>query len=225
VRRWGVFLLAYAGLSSAAVFAAPQFGRQALPCLKREGAVIAMHSPLYCVLNRQYASPEMAQPADALGRHMAEAYPGTITLLLDAGFPFLDGFPLLPHLSHDDGQKLDLSFYYQDEGQPLRGQTRSPLGYFAFEQPAGGDACPKRLLTLRWNMRPLQPWMRGYALDGPRTAEAMRFLTRAPEVEKIFLEPHLVQTLGVAHSKVRFQGCRAARHDDHIHFQIRAQDV
>ena len=33
-----------------------------------------------------------------------------MTLALDGGFPFLDGFPLLPRLSHDDGRKLDLAF-------------------------------------------------------------------------------------------------------------------
>jgi hypothetical protein len=39
-------------------------------------------------------------------------------------------------------------------------------------------------------------------------------------VDKVFLEPHLTSSLGLAAPAVRFQGCRAARHDDHIHVQI-----
>ena len=39
---------------------------------------------------------------------------------------------------------------------------------------------------------------------------------------KILLEPHLAHRLGVeGRPNIRFQGCRAARHDDHIHVQIR----
>ncbi len=39
-------------------------------------------------------------------------------------------------------------------------------------------------------------------------------------VEKIFVEPHLAERLGVQADTIRFQGCRAARHDDHIHMQV-----
>jgi hypothetical protein len=31
---------------------------------------------------------------------------------------------------------------------------------------------------------------------------------------------HLAKTLAVENDSVRFQGCWAARHDDHIHFQV-----
>ena len=37
---------------------------------------------------------------------------------------------------------------------------------------------------------------------------------------KIFIEPHLKQRLGIKNQKVRFHGCGAVRHDDHIHLQI-----
>jgi hypothetical protein len=35
---------------------------------------------------------------------MDEKFPGTVTIALDANFPFVNGFPLLPHLSHADGK-------------------------------------------------------------------------------------------------------------------------
>jgi hypothetical protein len=47
------------------------------------------------------------------------------------------------------------------------------------------------------------------------------WLKARPEVTRIFIEPHLADRLGVGGGKVRFQGCRAARHDDHLHVEIR----
>ncbi|WEX89606.1 hypothetical protein PZN02_003519 [Sinorhizobium garamanticum] len=39
-------------------------------------------------------------------------------------------------------------------------------------------------------------------------------------LEKVFIEPHVKNALGITDGHVRFQGCRAARHDDHIHIQV-----
>ena len=51
-----------------------------------------------------------------------------------------------------------------------------------------------------------------------------RLLTSILEVEavgKIFIEQHLKVQMSLTNEKLRFQGCGAVRHDDHIHFQIR----
>ncbi|MFT5619364.1 MAG: hypothetical protein ACI85I_002607, partial [Arenicella sp.] len=38
---------------------------------------------------------------------------------------------------------------------------------------------------------------------------------------KVFIEPHLKTRLGLEnYSKIRFHGCQAVRHDDHIHVQL-----
>ena len=71
----------------------------------------------------------------------------------------INGFPLLPHLSHGDGRKLDIAYYYRDaNGSYMSGVTRSPIGYLAFEQRGAGDApSPCRAdvrLTMRWDMTP-----------------------------------------------------------------------
>ena len=42
-------------------------------------------------------------------------------------------------------------------------------------------------------------------------------LLHDPGVQKILIEPHLKERLQLQSSKVRFQGSRAARHDDHVH--------
>lgn len=66
----------------------------------------------------------------------------------------------------------------------------------------------------------LQAGWHDYALDELRTAAQMDRFISDQRVGKIFIEPHLAQTLGLNDPKVRFQGCRAARHDDHIHIQL-----
>lgn len=215
-RRLVVFLLAYAGLWTAAMVVAPSLGRVPLDCFG--GGVLRLQSPLYCVLNRHYVAPELKAAAQDLAEAVDAAFPGTVTLALDGNFPFLDGFPLLPHLSHADGRKLDLAFYYRDTETYLPGRTRSPLGYFAFEP--GPTGCPPARWSLRWDLDWLQPLFPAWSLEPQRTRFALETLARDPRIARIFLEPHLAAGLGVASPKIRFQGCRAARHDDHIHIEL-----
>ncbi|MCA3443937.1 MAG: hypothetical protein INF52_11295 [Rhodobacter sp.] len=215
-RRWLGFPLAYAVLFGVAHAAAPALGRQAVPCF---GEPLRMQSVVYCLTLRNFVTPEMAQVARTAAEAVAQDYPGTVTLALDGSFPFLDGMPLLPHLSHDDGRKLDFAFYYTENGTYAPGVTRSPFGYWAFELDNETD-CPPVWLTTRWNMT----WAQGLWPDRPlepqRTAALVRALVADPRVGKVFLEPPLERQLGLEDAKLRFQGCRAARHDDHIHAQL-----
>ena len=226
--RTAIFAAIYIGLSLANTWIAPSFGRVPLPFFAGESRVIAPTSPLYCLFNRHYVRPQLRDTAIELAAHMNPKFPDTITATLDGNFPYLNGFPLLPHLSHSDGRKLDLSFYYQDaSGDYLPGGTRSPIGYFAFEMPRRGDPQPcgnkPSNAGMRWDLDWLQPLWPQHILDEPRMREAIRWLAttgRGRGVSKIFLEPHLARRLGVSGPTIRFQGCRAARHDDHIHFQV-----
>lgn len=232
-RRFGAvaaaFLAVYAVLT---LFVVPPLaallGRVPLLCGFSAERGYAAASPIYCALNRNYVDPRMAALLARLARHMAEAYPGTRTLYLDANLPFINGFPLIPHLSHDDGRKLDLAFYYADgSGAYLPGVARSPVGYWAFEKPDPRDApaCPKTSgFSLRWDMEWLQPLLPDFRLDTDRTRAALNWLVSAGRefgVERVLLEPHLAKRLGVSSPLLRFQGCQAARHDDHVHVQIR----
>ncbi|MEM1278100.1 MAG: hypothetical protein AAGH74_16385 [Pseudomonadota bacterium] len=210
------FLAAYIALWAGAQVTAPFLGRVALSCWP-SGAV-QLTSPLYCALNRHYVVPEMRAVLTDLGQAMDERYPGTTTLVLDASFPFIDGFPLLPHLSHQDGRSMDLAFYYRRDGRYLPGKTPSPIGYFAFED--GPTKCPPAGTALRWNFHWLPPLWPEMEIDPDRTRLATQILARDPRVQKIFLEPHLKQRLGLTSAKIRFQGCNAARHDDHLHVQL-----
>lgn len=192
------------------------FGREPLPCVESNG--LQMQSKFFCVLNRHYVVPELKEVLVDLSAKVRSEYPETTTLVLDANFPFLTGFPLLPHLSHNDGRKVDLAFYYRDSEGYLPKVTRSWVGYFAFE--SGKTDCPNNFLTLRWDLDWLQQLWPNYQLEPERTKAALRLLISDDRVGKILIEPHLKLALGVQSSKVRFQGCRAARHDDHIHLQL-----
>ena len=214
-RRFLAFALTYAALWASALVAAPLVERVPLPCF---GATLRTQSLLYCVLNRHYVVPELRDVADDLATEMDRRFPGTVTLTLDGSHPAGD-LPLLPHLSHVDGHQLDLAFFYTDaDGTYLPGKTRSPLGYFAFER--GPTDCPPAFATLRWDLAWLQPLFPDRRLDEARTRAALQILIADPRVSRIFLEPHLVRRLGLSSGKIRFQGCRAARHDDHIHIDL-----
>ena len=199
-----------------------------LSCASDESRALAAASPLLCLLNRNYVSADLYHALEALSGHMDQRFPGTLTQVLDTGFPFFDNFPLLPPLSHDDGRKADLAFYYRDgEGEYRRGLLASPLGYWGFTPPRPGEPQPcaggGSLFSLRWDMGWFQPLVRDdISLDAARTKAALEWLTsegRLYGIEKILLEPHLKSRLGLTSDRIRFQGCGAARHDDHIHVE------
>ena len=101
-------------------------------------------------------------------------------------------------------------------------ETPSPIGYWGFSQPREGDPqpCAARAGLHRWNMTWLQPLLPATELDARHTAALVQALARSPAVSRIFLEPHLRRRLALDHPKIRFQGCAAARHDDHIHVEF-----
>ncbi|MGL4321345.1 MAG: hypothetical protein ACRCS3_10835, partial [Paracoccaceae bacterium] len=194
-RRLPVFLLGYAALWALAPAVSPHAH---LPCF---GQPLRMQSALYCAMNRHYVTPDLASVAQDAASKMAAEHPGTITLALDVSFPFLHGMPMIPHLSHDDGEKLDLAFYYTTpDGTHLPGRTRARLGYFAFEMTPP-EVCPANTLTLRWNLRWPQGLWPDRPLDGPRTAALIRLLAADPRVAKVFVEPPLAAALGLSDPK------------------------
>lgn len=219
------FLAIYLLLTTATMFAAPMFGRVALPCALSSHP-IRSQSLMYCALNRNYVTPELYALAMSLSDHIDKKFPGTTTLTLDANFPFISGFPLLPHLSHDDGEKLDFAFYYNDKnGNYAEGKTKSPIGYWGFDEQNSSTTCAdkNRIISMRWNMDWFQIFTTPLGVNAARTKEAIEWLSingRKMGLKKIFVEPYLAEKLGVSGPIIRFQGCRAARHDDHIHIQM-----
>lgn len=224
-----MLLLLYALVSLAIVpSAASMLGRQRLPCFAEAERPLRAVSPLFCLTNRNYARPSLHRLLDDLSAGMARAEPGIVTAYLDAGFPFFNGFPMLPHLSHRHGRDVDLAFFYQrrDAASPLPSGGSWPIGYWLYVPPRLGDPqpCAVRIIDLRWDWDWLQPVSSGLTLDEGRTGAMLNWLSDNAArygIRKILLEPHLQRRLSTDANVVRFQGCPAARHDDHLHVQMR----
>lgn len=152
-----VFLVIY-GIASLLVVPplAAIGGRVPLPCF---GDQLQSRSMIFCALNRHYVRRDLRTLAGELGEALTRTHPGARLRTLDAGFPFLDGFPLLPHLSHRNGTALDLALFYRDrDGRPA--SSPSPIGYQMVPVPRGRGSITDEAITrdvLRWLNR--QPHM------------------------------------------------------------------
>lgn len=226
-RTWGlrilVFLILY--LVSILLFIpllAPLGGRIPLPWFATPDTPLRPANIGYCLLARNYVRPPVRQLLERMAVAVSHQYPGTTLTYLDANFPFFNRFPLLPHLSHHDGKKVDLAYCYRDATTkaPLQ-SLPSPIGYWAYEQPRPHEPQPCQGVQswLRWDFQWLQPAFAFAELDPERTHWLLDALIEDAASQKIFIEPHLKTRLQITSSKVRFQGCSAARHDDHIHVQ------
>lgn len=183
---------------------------------------------LTCILNRNYVRPELRQIAFEVAKQMSEKFSGTTVNYLDANFPFINKFPLIPHLSHNDGKKLDLSFCYSDTktNKPTN-ECPSFIGYGICEEPQANekntaDFCLDKGYWQYSFMTKLVPQYnkQNFAFDTLKTRELVNFFAAQQSIGKIFIEPHLKSRLNLTSNKIRFHGCQAVRHDDHIHVQL-----
>lgn len=205
---------------------AKPFGRVPLPLTTSQH--VRPHMFLTCLLNRHYVRPELKQIAFEVGEQMHLKHPGTIINYLDANFPFFNKFPLIPHLSHNDGKKLDLSFCYMDfkTGLPTN-EVPSVIGYGINEEPKGNEDNTAVICEAKgkWQYNFLskivpQGNKSKFTFDAERTKDLVNFFALNTGIGKIFIEPHLKARLRLTSDKVRFHGCQAVRHDDHIHVQL-----
>ena len=194
-------------------------GLVALPC----GGLLRPHWRFYCDARRNYVTADARESLDRVTAALRRKHPDAIVRYLEASWP-RGTRPMPPHLSHGDGRQLDVALFYTDRrGRPLAAPpTRT--GYGAYEPPRPGDAiaCSGLRMRLPPNDGSDPPADRGWRLDEVRTRDLVAALSADPAVRRIFVEPHLKARLGFARDpKVRFAGCRAARHDDHLHVDFR----
>ncbi len=199
-------------------------GRAPLPM--GQGKDLAPLTILTVLCNRHYVKKELKKDLKSLAESLATENPGQKLYYLDANFPLIDGFPLMPHKSHDDGKKVDFSFYYTQNGQAVDDKP-SRSGYGVFSGPKDGEIDQPKLcrkegrLFYSFTKRFTLGSREGLALDENKTARLIEKLIALPNAKKIFIEPHLKERMGFGdNEKVRFQGCASVRHDDHIHFEI-----
>jgi hypothetical protein len=169
--------------------------------------------------------PRARDALAAMADRLAADFPGRRISYLDSGFPFFAWFPMLPHLSHGDGRKVDVALLFLDPGtgHPVHGRAPSPIGYWGYVLPARGAVlpCDGRPSWLRWDFDWLQPLLPELHLDEAAQAALLKEMAESRQVVRVLAEPHLTARLGADHPKIRFQGCDAARHDDRIHGEFR----
>lgn len=185
----------------------------------------------FSVLNRHYVRPELKKAVERVAQQMQQTYPGGVVWYLDAGFPWIDGYPLQPHFSHYDGKKVDLVFYWKSAAAnlPVQGAP-SPFGYGVFARALPGEydyakECMEKgywYISLDGTLAAPFFKEKDYVFDAERTGHLAKLLAADPAIGKILIQPHLEKRLGIGHlDKFRQQGCRAARHDDHFHVQLK----
>lgn len=201
-------------------------GRVPLPLYQQEQLKPA--NILTCFLNRHYVKKEMKAAIHSTAQSLNREFPGTEVNYLDASFPFINHFPLFPHLSHNDGEKLDLSFLYKDSqtGESTN-EVPSYTGYGICEEPKAGEENMPEYCRQKgyWQYNLIEKITPQYNksafdFDETRTERLIQILINQPSIGKIFIEPHLKNRMGLNHTKIRFHGCGAVRHDDHIHIQL-----
>ncbi len=202
---------------------APLFGRVALPL---SGDLKPLNL-ITCLLNRHYVTPELKGVLVNSTTRFTKAFPGSNINYLDANFPFYNGFPLFPHLSHNDGKKVDIAFLYKHPiTNEISNSAPSLIGYGVYEEPSAHEVNYPERCQNYWQYSFIHhfvpQWNNDqYALDESRTVNYLQLLLSDQRTQKIFLEPHLKHRWKLSnYSKIRFHGCHAVRHDDHIHLQI-----
>jgi len=202
---------------------AQQFGREKITTSE----VIQPRMLLTDLLNRNYVRAELNEVLQKTESDFKAKYPNLKIMYLDANFPFINEFPLLPHLSHDDGKKLDLCFIYEDFDGKLTNNkpSRSGYGIFAMSTAKEADTNERCKKKGYWQYDFTQYATLGTTdanlkLATKPTRDLILSLINNSKIKKIFIEPHLKYRLRLNYNKMRFHGCQAVRHDDHIHIQL-----
>jgi hypothetical protein len=233
--RRGVIVLVFALLYGFVSFVivpplAENFGRVPMP-YNDDSPLVKPHNFITVLANRHYVTPSMREITEGVAEKVAERFKDSVSMrYLDACFPFWDGFPLVPHLSHNDGRKLDIAFYYTQtiDNQPIS-DSPSWLGYGVCEEPRAGEEnqpefCREKgewqYSFMRRYIIP-QNWKSDFRFDAKKTAEMLRLFTANSRVRFVLIEPHLKTRLGFqTNNKIRIPPCNAVRHDDHIHVVV-----
>ncbi|EDP96473.1 hypothetical protein U8527_10185 [Kordia algicida OT-1] len=223
----GLFLALYSVWSFILIpsLARNLYGRKPLPITNTALKPLRAYTFL---MNRHYVAEDLYDVLLAEATAMQNEFPGTITYYLDGCFPLGKKFPLLPHWSHNDGRKIDLAFYYTDATtKKYRNGSPSWLGYGVCESPTAKEenmpefCAEKGYFQYSFLEKIVPQYKKGnYVFDKTRTKTFIQKLTASSKIKKIFIEPHLKARMHLRSSKIRFHGCHAVRHDDHIHVQL-----
>ncbi len=201
-------------------------GRVPLPFLFEKSDYLKPANAFYGIANRHYVKPELKEEVLLLAEEFCTDNKEVKQLIyLDANFPFIDGFPMHPHKSHSDGEKLDLSFIYRNKNKKVLNSSPSMSGYGYVEEPKKGEEngvqkC-EEVNKYYSMMYKVTSQNKDAQFDNTLNKALLRKLCKNSLINKVFIEPHLKKRLRLnGESKIKFHGCHAVRHDDHIHIQM-----
>lgn len=182
-------------------------GRTRLPINEQ----IKPASWFYVMTNRTFVldhvNEDVKQMTEWLEQEGIEMY------YLDSAFPY--DVPLVPHWSHQSGACVDFAFVYE----------KGPRGlvYGDFEEAKEGEENRPELCLERNPLYSatqfLCPFTSHNSVDVIQTRKMILKVLNNPKVNKCFLEAHLVSRWKLNHRRMRFHGCHAVRHDDHLHVE------
>lgn len=129
-------------------------------------------------------------------------------------------------MSHNDGKKIDISLIYETKKGIITSKQKSISGYGVFVNPKTNEynqieICKekgyfyyddKKYLTFGKINRDLIFFKKG-------TKKLIEKLLSHKDLSKLFIEPHLKKRMNLKSPKIKYHGCQAVRHDDHIHIQ------
>ena len=222
----GFFSILYFGISLLIVPPiASYFGRVPLPFLLEKNDYLKPAKLFYGFANRHYVKPELKEEILKLAEEFCEANKLEHLTYLDANFPFIDGYPLHPHRSHNDGEKIDLSFIFKNKKGKVLTKSPSILGYgYVAEPKKGEENKPEECNEVNKYysmMYKITSQNKDAEFNNTLNKALLRKICKSGVVNKVFIEPHLKSRLRLnSQSKIRFHGCQAVRHDDHIHIQM-----
>lgn len=203
-------------------------GRVPLPYFSKK-KTLRPANLLTVVLNRHYVRPALKELTETISTKINNKYPKTKLSYLDANFPFWNGFPLIPHISHNDGKKIDLSFLYKHrETGNFIDERLTFTGYGFCEMPRRGEVDQPAICARKghWQYSLLEKFVNKsrnphVQFDKARNRALLQIMASEKRTGKILIEPHLEKRLRLnSYKKVRYHGCHAVRHDDHIHLQL-----
>jgi len=204
------------------------FGMERLPCFTENRTPLAARTVLTCLSGRNYVQPHVLDTLSDVANKIHRVYPKLTLHYLDASFPFR-GPPLFPHMAHNDGLSVDMSFFWKRKDSDTPVESPSPIGYFGYVAPPYDRQCAPPFLflglipvDLRHDLTWLQSMLPDHVIDLKQTRSLIGFFTARNEVEQIVIEPHLLKRMGDSKGKLVKNLCDQARHDDHFHMDFKA---
>jgi hypothetical protein len=224
--RWPAFLALYLLFT---FFAIPPIARMnnrvPLPFFDASAGNVRPHSPFFSLANRHYVRPELRDMILEVAAGLEEAFPGLEIEYLDANFPLLKEFRMYPHIRHDDGRKLDITYVRKKPSGEYAYRYFSLFGYGYSVKPLHGEIDKPRECGDKgfWQYNIIEKFVpdqlsKGHTFPVEENRMLLERMAGHPAVRYVITEPHLKQRVGLdTIENIGSLGCWAIRHDDHIH--------